>query len=50
VPVLLLKIVLPVVAGTLAASVAVVGLVWSQTKAPDVNPAGEQVLTYGDRS
>lgn len=45
-----LKMVVPVVAGVLVASLSLVGLVYSQTKAPDTNPASKPVLTYGDES
>jgi hypothetical protein len=50
VPLLLLKILLPVVAGGLAATATMYGLVYSQTKAPDANPASQPILVYGDRS
>lgn len=47
---LLLKVLLPAIAGGLAASVTMYGLVYSQTKAPDTNPASQPVLVYGDQS
>lgn len=47
---LLLKFMLPVIAGGLSASVAMYGLVWSQTKAPDTNPASQPIMVYGDQS
>lgn len=43
------KFVLPPLVGAVVASVATFGLVWSQTQAPDENPASQPVLTYGDR-
>ncbi len=46
----LLKILLPMIAGALAGSAAMVGLVYSQTQEPDSNPASEQILTYGDQT
>jgi hypothetical protein len=47
---LLLKLLLPAVAGALSATVAVVGLVYTQSQAPDKNPASQPVLVYGDQS
>lgn len=47
---LLLKFLLPAIAGGLSASVAMYGLVWSQTKAPDTNPASQPIMVYGDQS
>jgi hypothetical protein len=47
---LLLKFLLPVIAGGLTASATMYGLVYSQTKAPDTNPAQQQILVYGDQS
>lgn len=47
---LLLKLLLPAVAGALSAAVAVVGLVYTQSQAPDTNPASQPVLVYGDQS
>jgi hypothetical protein len=45
----LIKVILPVVTGGLLASLTMFGLVYSQTQAPDKNPADGPVLTYGDR-
>ncbi len=42
------KLLIPVVAGALTGSLAMFGVVWSQTKAPDTNPASTPILTYGD--
>jgi hypothetical protein len=47
---LLIKFLVPVVAGGLSASVAMYGLVYSQTKAPDTNPASQPIVVYGDQS
>lgn len=46
----LLKLLAPVIGGALAGSVAMYGLVWSQTQAPDTNPASQPILVYGDQS
>ena len=46
---MLIKVVLPVVTGGLLASLTMFGLVYSQTQAPDKNPADGAVLTYGNR-
>jgi hypothetical protein len=46
---LLLKVVVSAVAGAFAASASMFGLVYSQTAAPDKNPASEPILTYGDK-
>lgn len=46
---MLLKIVVSAVAGALAATASMFGLVYSQTAAPDTNPASKPVLTYGDK-
>jgi hypothetical protein len=47
---LLLKLLLPAIVGGLAASVTMYGVVYSQTKAPDTNPASQPILVYGDQS
>ena len=47
---LILKVVVPFIVGTVLASGAAVGLVWSQTQAPANNPADAPILTYGDQS
>jgi hypothetical protein len=47
---LLLKMMLPAVVGGLAASESMYGLVYSQTQAPDTNPASQPILVYGDQS
>ncbi len=47
---LLLKFLLPAIAGGLSASVTMYGLVYSQTKGPDTNPASQPILVYGDHS
>ncbi len=39
---------LPALVGGLIGSMGMVGLVWSQTQAPDANPASQPVLVYGD--
>ncbi len=46
---LLLKVAVSAVAGAFAASASMFGLVYSQTAAPDKNPASEPILTYGDK-
>lgn len=43
------KVVLPAITGALLAAIVMLGLVWSQTQAPEGNPASRPVLTYGDR-
>ena len=44
------KLLIPVVAGVLSGSIAMYGVVWSQTKTPDTNPAKTPILTYGDEA
>jgi hypothetical protein len=39
---------LPAVAGGVVGSLGMVGLVWSQTQAPETNPASQPALVYGD--
>lgn len=46
---LLLKVVVSAVAGGFAASATMFGLVYSQTAAPDTNPAKSDIITYGDK-
>ena len=46
---LVTKILVSAVAGAFAASATMFGLVYSQTAAPDKNPASEPILTYGDQ-
>lgn len=48
--ILIAKFMTPVLAGGLAAGMTMYGVVWSQTKAPDSNPAQQQILVYGDQS
>ena len=43
------NIVAPAVAGVVLATVALFGLVSSQTAAPDKNPASQEIIVYGDR-
>ena len=43
-----LLLLLPPVVGGVLGSLVMVGLVWSQTQAPETNPASQAVLTYGD--
>lgn len=43
-----LKMLLPPLVGGLLAFLVVFTLTWSQTRAPDTNPADKPVLTYGD--
>ncbi|GAB3765334.1 hypothetical protein FB382_002135 [Nocardioides ginsengisegetis] len=47
---LLLKFLLPAIAGGLTASVTMYGVVYSQTKAPSTNPASQPIMVYGDQS
>jgi hypothetical protein len=47
---LVLKLIVPVVAGALVAGVTLFGVVYAKTKAPDTNPASTPILTYGDES
>ena len=42
------SIVLPVAVGALLAAGALGGLVYSQTQAPETNPASQEILVYGD--
>jgi len=46
---LIIKLVAPVITGAVVGSVAMFGLVYSQTAAPDVNPASKPIITYGDK-
>lgn len=39
---------LPALAGGVVGTLGMVGLVWSQTQAPESNPASQPVLVYGD--
>lgn len=41
---------IPAFAGTLLAFLVIFGLIQSQTQTPDVNPASQPVLVYGDQS
>lgn len=47
---MLLKLAIPLIAGGITATASMVGLVYSQTAAPDKNPASSEVLVYGDQS
>ncbi|WP_345524141.1 hypothetical protein [Nocardioides conyzicola] len=42
------KLLLPVLAGGAAGAITMVGVVQTQTAAPETNPANQQILTYGD--
>lgn len=42
------SIVLPVAVGALVAGGALGGVVYSQTQAPETNPASQEILVYGD--
>ncbi|CAM3250184.1 hypothetical protein NODU109028_06855 [Nocardioides dubius] len=44
-----LKVIVPLIVGSVLAVGASAGLVWSQTQAPSKNPADAQILTYGDQ-
>jgi hypothetical protein len=46
---MLTKVVGPIVAGAVLAGVGIFGLVSSQTAPPDINPASQEIITYGDR-
>jgi len=46
---LLIKFAAPAVAGAVFGTAAMFGLVYSQTAAPDTNPANQDVITYGDK-
>lgn len=39
----------PAIAGAVLAAFALLGLVSSQTAAPDANPADQEIIVYGDR-
>ncbi|HEU5242474.1 MAG TPA: DUF2613 family protein [Ornithinibacter sp.] len=43
------NVVAPAVAGVVLATVALFGLVSSQTAAPSENPASQEIIVYGDR-
>lgn len=43
-----LKLLAPVIAGGAAGAITMVGVVSTQTAAPESNPANQQILTYGD--
>lgn len=45
---LFVKLLLPVIAGGAAGAITMVGVVSTQTAAPETNPANQQILTYGD--
>lgn len=45
---ILTGIVLPAVVGAVLAGSILGGLVYSQTQAPDKNPASQQILVYGE--
>ena len=47
---MLLRIALPATAGALAALLVNFGLIQSQTQTPNINPASQPVLVYGDQS
>jgi hypothetical protein len=47
---LILKLLIPALAGGLAAGVTMFGIVYSQTQAPESNPAQQEILVYGDQS
>jgi hypothetical protein len=44
------KFAIPLVAGGFTASLAMAGIVYTQTAAPDTNPADTPILTYGDET
>lgn len=46
----IVKVLLPVAAGALVALGVAVGLVSSQSGAPDQNPASSEIINYGDQS
>ena len=43
-----IRILLAPLVGALLAFLVMFGLIWSQTQAPEQNPASQPVLTYGD--
>lgn len=43
-----LTLFLPILIGCFLAAIGLFGLVYSQTTAPDTNPASQQILVYGD--
>lgn len=44
------KLFIPVLTGVLSGALVMFGIVWSQTKAPETNPASTPILTYGDEA
>ena len=42
------KLLAPLLAGGIVGGAVMVGVVQTQTAAPDTNPAKQQILTYGD--
>ncbi|RYB91924.1 hypothetical protein EUA93_17525 [Nocardioides oleivorans] len=42
------SILLPTAVGAIVAGGALGGLVFSQTQAPETNPASQEILVYGD--
>lgn len=47
---MLMRIAVPAFAGALLALLVTFGLIKSQTQTPDINPASQPVLVYGDQS
>lgn len=45
---LILKTLLAPIVGAVFAFLVMFGLVWSQTQAPEQNPASQPVIEYGD--
>jgi len=43
-----LALIAPPIVGGVVGFAALGGLVWSQTQAPETNPASEEILVYGD--
>jgi uncharacterized integral membrane protein len=44
----ILRLLLAPLVGAVLAFLVMFGLIWSQTQAPEQNPASQEILTYGE--